>query len=43
LQLGTDTLARIAEKNAFVQKELEAWRELSASTDFDDTAKSTAA
>ncbi len=34
LPLGTDTLARIAEKNVFVEKELEQWRSLSVSTDF---------
>ena len=35
LPLGTDTLAAIAEKNAYVAKETEAWKALSASTDFD--------
>lgn len=34
LPLGTDTLAAIASKNAYVTQETEAWRELSASTDF---------
>jgi NAD(P)-dependent dehydrogenase (short-subunit alcohol dehydrogenase family) len=34
LPLGTDTLKRIAEKNAYVSGETEAWRALSASTDF---------
>jgi len=34
LPLGTDTLARIAEKNAFVERETAKWRTLSASTDF---------
>jgi NAD(P)-dependent dehydrogenase (short-subunit alcohol dehydrogenase family) len=34
LPLGTDTLRRIAEKNAFVQAETEKWRALAASTDF---------
>jgi NAD(P)-dependent dehydrogenase (short-subunit alcohol dehydrogenase family) len=34
LPLGTDTLARIAEKNAFVEKETAKWKTLSASTDF---------
>ena len=34
LPLGTDALARIAEKNAFVDKETAKWRILSASTDF---------
>lgn len=34
LPLGTDTLAAIAAKNAYVAQETESWRELSASTDF---------
>lgn len=34
LPLGTDTLRRIAEKNAFVQGETEKWRALSVSTDY---------
>ena len=34
LPLGTDSLARIAEKNAFVERETAKWRTLSASTDF---------
>jgi NAD(P)-dependent dehydrogenase (short-subunit alcohol dehydrogenase family) len=34
LPLGTDTLAAIAAKNAYVMEETETWRELSASTDF---------
>jgi NAD(P)-dependent dehydrogenase (short-subunit alcohol dehydrogenase family) len=34
LPLGTDTLAAIAAKNAYVTQETEAWKELSASTDF---------
>jgi NAD(P)-dependent dehydrogenase (short-subunit alcohol dehydrogenase family) len=33
LPLGTDALARIAQKSAFVEKETELWRELSTSTD----------
>jgi NAD(P)-dependent dehydrogenase (short-subunit alcohol dehydrogenase family) len=33
LPLGTDTLKRIADKNAFVEKETEAWRLVAASTD----------
>jgi NAD(P)-dependent dehydrogenase (short-subunit alcohol dehydrogenase family) len=41
LPLGIDTLARIAEKNAFVEKETSQWRELSQSTDFDAPAKET--
>ena len=34
LPLGTDTLAAIARKNAYVEQETQTWRELSASTDF---------
>ncbi|ALL70678.1 3-oxoacyl-[acyl-carrier protein] reductase (plasmid) [Paraburkholderia caribensis MBA4] len=34
LALGTDTLKAIAEKNAYVTTETEAWKTLSASTDF---------
>lgn len=34
LPLGPDTLARMAEKNALVEKETSAWRALAASTDF---------
>ncbi|WP_322014142.1 oxidoreductase [Paraburkholderia sp. J12] len=34
LPLGTDTLAAIAAKNAYVAQETEAWHALSASTDF---------
>jgi NAD(P)-dependent dehydrogenase (short-subunit alcohol dehydrogenase family) len=34
LPLGTDTLQRIAEKNAFVEKETEKWRAVATSTDF---------
>ena len=34
LPLGTDTLAAIAAKNAYVEQEMETWRDLSASTDF---------
>jgi NAD(P)-dependent dehydrogenase (short-subunit alcohol dehydrogenase family) len=34
LPLGTDTLKRIAEKNAYVEKETARWRTLAASTDF---------
>jgi hypothetical protein len=36
LPLGTDTLAAIAAKNAHVADEMEAWKALSASTDFAD-------
>ncbi|WP_321889186.1 oxidoreductase [Paraburkholderia bannensis] len=35
LPLGTDTLAAIAAKNAYVTQETDAWKDLSASTDFD--------
>lgn len=34
LPLGTDTLAAIAAKHAYVTQEMQTWRELSASTDF---------
>lgn len=34
MPFGTDTLARIAEKNALVDREVAQWRELAASTDF---------
>jgi len=34
LPLGTDTLKRIGEKNAFVEKEMAEWRTLAASTDY---------
>jgi NAD(P)-dependent dehydrogenase (short-subunit alcohol dehydrogenase family) len=34
LPLGTDTLAAIREKNAFVERETAAWQALAASTDF---------
>jgi hypothetical protein len=34
LPLGTGTLAAIAAKNAYVTQETQAWRALSASTDF---------
>jgi NAD(P)-dependent dehydrogenase (short-subunit alcohol dehydrogenase family) len=35
LPLGTDTLKRIADKNAFVERETETWRSISESTDFE--------
>ena len=35
LPLGTDTLKRIADKNAFVEKEIESWRSVAMSTDFE--------
>jgi len=38
LPLGTDTLAKIAEKNRFVEAELEQWRSVAVSTDHDDVA-----
>ena len=34
LPLGSDTLARIAEKNAFVTEQTKRWKDLSVSTDF---------
>jgi NAD(P)-dependent dehydrogenase (short-subunit alcohol dehydrogenase family) len=34
LPLGTDTLQRVADKNAFVEKETEQWRAVAASTDY---------
>jgi NAD(P)-dependent dehydrogenase (short-subunit alcohol dehydrogenase family) len=34
LPLGTDTLKRIADKNAFVERETETWRAVAVSTDF---------
>ena len=34
LPLGTDSVAAIEEKNAFVAQELAAWRNVSTSTDF---------
>ena len=34
LPLGTDTIKTIENKNAFIQKELENWRELVSSTNF---------
>jgi hypothetical protein len=35
LPLGTDTLKRIADKNAFVEEETETWRTVAVSTDFE--------
>jgi hypothetical protein len=32
--LGSDTVARILEKNRFVEAELAEWKELALSTDF---------
>ena len=34
LALGSDTVHKIKEKNAFVEKELNAWKEVATSTDF---------
>ena len=36
LPLGTDTVAKITEKNRFVETELAAWREVAVATDHDD-------
>jgi len=36
LQLGADTVARVREKNAFVDAEMAQWLDLAVSTDFDD-------
>jgi NADP-dependent 3-hydroxy acid dehydrogenase YdfG len=38
LPLGTDALRRIADKHAQVEKEVARWRDLSASTDIEETA-----
>lgn len=38
LPLGSDTVARIEAKNAFVAEELAAWREIATSTDFTEQA-----
>jgi NAD(P)-dependent dehydrogenase (short-subunit alcohol dehydrogenase family) len=38
LPLGSDTVERIEAKNAFVARELAAWREISTSTDFTEGA-----
>ncbi|HMF78810.1 MAG TPA: oxidoreductase [Bryobacteraceae bacterium] len=35
LPLGTDTLKRIADKNAFVERETQKWRTVATSTDFE--------
>jgi len=37
LPLGTDTVAKLREKNAFVESELQQWLRISVSTDHDDT------
>ena len=39
LPLGTDTVAKMEEKNRFVEAELEQWRPVAVSTDHDDVAK----
>jgi len=39
LPLGTDTVAKMEEKNHFVEAELEQWRSVAVSTDHDDVAK----
>jgi len=39
LQLGSDAVARVREKNAFVAKETAEWLELAMSTDFEPAAK----
>ena len=39
LPLGTDTVAKIVEKNRFVEAELERWLEVSKSTDYADVAE----
>src|SRR5437899_6922117 len=39
LPLGTDTVARIAEKHRLVEAELERWLDVAKSTDHDDVAK----
>ena len=36
LPLGTDTVAKIREKNGFVESELKDWLPLAVSTDYDD-------
>lgn len=38
LPLGTDTVTKIAEKNRFVETELDQWRAVAVSTDHDDVA-----
>jgi hypothetical protein len=39
LPLGSDTVAKLREKNAFVDRELAQWLEVSMSTDHDDSHK----
>lgn len=38
LPLGTDTVAKIAEKHRFVERELAQWKAVAVSTDHDDIA-----
>jgi NAD(P)-dependent dehydrogenase (short-subunit alcohol dehydrogenase family) len=42
LHLGSDTVARVREKNRFVEQEMASWLELSLSTDFDQPVKQAA-
>lgn len=42
LQLGSDTVKRVREKNRFVEQELAQWLELATSTDHDDVAQQAA-
>jgi len=42
LHLGSDTVARVREKNRFVEQEMAAWMELSLSTDFDQPVRQAA-
>jgi hypothetical protein len=41
LPLGTDTLERLEQELEQVKRETEKWREVSASTDFEQAAKAT--
>jgi len=42
LHLGSDTVARVREKNRFVEQEMASWLELSLSTDFDQPVQQAA-
>jgi NAD(P)-dependent dehydrogenase (short-subunit alcohol dehydrogenase family) len=42
LHLGSDTVARVREKNRFVEQEMAAWLELSLSTDFEQPVQQAA-
>ena len=42
LHLGSDTVARVREKNRFVEQEMAVWLELSLSTDFEPPARQAA-